>query len=70
MFAPAYEAGRNDRAFDRLNGTDRQMLSDIQVYCTDLCLRMCYNLFLDFGGTAESLFNGSMQPPLVSPPNK
>ena len=35
MFAPAYEAGRNDRAFDRLNGTDRQMLADIQVDCTD-----------------------------------
>src|SRR5260370_21289198 len=34
LFAPAYEAGRNDRAFARLHGTDRQTLRDIQFDCS------------------------------------
>ena len=59
------KTGGEDGTFNRLNGADGQVLVEIEIDGADPGLRGG-ELFRDFRWGSERLFNGGVQPPLLS----
>lgn len=57
------ELGGQDRTFNGLDRTHREIAVEIEIDGTDLRLFGGRDLFFDFGRTTEGLLDRSMQPP-------
>ena len=69
LSATANEAGSEDGAFDRLDGTHGDVFTQVEIHSADLCFRVA-DLFYSFGWCAKGLLKGSVQPPLLAMPDK
>ena len=64
------EGGGKAGAFNCLDAAYGYVLVEIEIDRTDARLWIGCDLLLNFGGSSEGLFDGSMQPPLLSPANQ
>ena len=64
------EAGGEDRTFNRLDGTDCEMVVEIEINSTDPGGLVGRDLSHDLLRCLECLLDGCMQIPLVAPPNE
>lgn len=69
LCAPANEAGSQDGAFDRLDGTHSDVLIDVHINGADLCIR-ARDVFCYCRWCSEGLLDGGMQPPLPGLPHE
>ena len=65
LSASSDKMGGEDGAFNGLDGADGEMFAQIEIDGADPCVCIGGDLLCDFGWTAERLFDGSVQPPLL-----
>ena len=65
LSASSDKMGGEDGAFNGLDGADGEMFAQIEIDGADPCVCISGDLLCDFGWTAQRLFDGGVQPPLL-----